>query len=233
MGEFSGMNRYRVGGAICFAFALLLAIGEGLILVMPGWYFDTATVMRDMILVPVFGILGIALWIAGTPFEKRAREFFLLMLPVFVLYVIVLFAALFGTSGFWRVSGGMRQYNLKPFETIRLYLKAHQNGSLNWTIIAANLFGNILLFAPVGLALPYFIPLFRNKLCFLIGLLGGLCVIEYMQHLTGRGSMDIDDVILNSIGAIAVFLIVWNKRAQKRWIRIGILKKREGKEEPA
>ena len=226
------MNRYRVGGALCLVFALILAIGEGLILVMPGWYFDTPTVMRDMILIPLLGLLGTALWIAGTPFEKRARAFFLLMLPVCILYAIVLFAALFGTSGFWRVSGGFRQYNLKPFETIRLYLKAHKNGSLNWTIIAANLIGNIVLFAPVGLALPYFIQLFRNKLCFLIGLLGGLCAIEYMQHITGRGSMDIDDVILNSIGAIAVFLIFWNKRAQKQWIRVGILKDNTGKAEP-
>ena len=58
---------------------------------------------------------------------------------------------------------------------------------------------------------------------FVTALLCLLWAVEYTQYLTGRGSLDIDDVILNAAGAIAAYAFVWNPKMQKLWRAIGIL----------
>ena len=217
------MKRYRVAAVICLGVALVLAISEVAILIVPGWYFDLPTVMRDMILIPFFGLAGAALWVFGTPFEERKRAFCQLLMPVVILYVIALFVALFGTSGFYREAGGTRSYNLTPFRTIRFYVEAYDNFAVRRRVVAANLCGNLVLFAPVGIVVPYFFKRFRNPLLFVPALLCLLWAVEYTQYLTGRGSLDIDDVILNAAGAIAAYAFVWNPKMQKLWRAIGIL----------
>ena len=138
------MKRYRVSAVICLGVALVLAISEVAILIVPGWYFDLPTVMRDMILIPFFGLAGAALWVFGTPFEERKRAFCQLLMPVVILYVIALFVALFGTSGFYREAGGTRSYNLTPFRTIRFYVEAYDNFAVRRRVVAANLCGNLV-----------------------------------------------------------------------------------------
>jgi len=212
-----------MAAVICLGVALILAISEVAILIVPGWYFDLPTVMRDMILIPFLGLAGAAFWVFGTPFAERKRAFCQLLMPVVVLYVIALFVALFGTSGFYREAGGMRSYNLTPFRTIRFYVEAYDNFAVRRRIVAANLCGNLVLFAPLGIVVPYFRKRFRNPLLFLPALLCLLWAVEYAQYLTGRGSLDIDDVILNAAGAIAAYAFVWNPKMQKLWRAIGIL----------
>lgn len=36
--------------------------------------------------------------------------------------------------------------------------------------------------------------------------------MEVVQHISYRGVMDVDDVILNFAGAMVVFLFIWNRR---------------------
>lgn len=94
--------------------------------------------------------------------------------------------------------------NLVPFQTIRFYLFS---GRVSPRVAIRNLAGNIIAFVPIGIL----IPLLRRNLClgstFLFGLLLSLG-IELTQYFTGLGSCDIDDIILNVFGAMAVTLLL-------------------------
>jgi glycopeptide antibiotics resistance protein len=70
-----------------------------------------------------------------------------------------------------------------------------------------NLLGNLLLFLPMGIYLPYIFKklyIFRNYFKYITLF---LISIEIMQLILRRGSFDIDDFILNIIGAIIGFAI--------------------------
>lgn len=87
------------------------------------------------------------------------------------------------------------QINTVPFKTIIGFLSG--NGS--FLIAFYNITANILLFVPFGVVT---FMLFKNpsrrQLIFIPA--GVILLIETTQHLTRRGSMDIDDLILNLLG---------------------------------
>ncbi|MFZ7942905.1 VanZ family protein [Neobacillus sp. 19] len=87
------------------------------------------------------------------------------------------------------------QINLVPFKTIAGFL----SGNGNFLVAFYNITANVLLFVPFGVVTLLLSknPL-RPKLFFISGLI--ILLIETTQHLTKRGSMDIDDMILNLLG---------------------------------
>ena len=87
--------------------------------------------------------------------------------------------------------------NFIPFYKIYYYA----SGQEPYLVGMLNVFGNILLFVPMGFFLPY---LFKGvnsakRLILLVSFLS-LC-IEVLQLLTATGEFDVDDVLLNTIGA--------------------------------
>lgn len=70
-----------------------------------------------------------------------------------------------------------------------------------------NLFGNLLMFLPMGLYLPGFFKHLRALGAFCIWLIALIFVIEATELLLRRGSFDIDDFILNMAGALMGFAI--------------------------
>lgn len=83
--------------------------------------------------------------------------------------------------------------NLVPFRTIH-----EQLSGTNRQLALLNLLGNGLMFAPVGILACI---VFRK---WTFGLASGLALsllIETTQYFTHKGSADIDDVLLNTIGA--------------------------------
>ncbi len=96
--------------------------------------------------------------------------------------------------------------NLKPFHTIASYLKAFENGNVSMAVVRNNLLGNFLLFMPY----PLFISaLSKCKNTFWIMLVTILTVVsvEMIQIITGLGSLDVDDIILNVSGALIAYII--------------------------
>lgn len=94
--------------------------------------------------------------------------------------------------------------NLVPFQTIRFYLFS---GRVPTAIAVRNLAGNILAFMPLGIL----IPLLRRNLSLGTTFLAGLglsALIEVTQLITGLGSCDIDDIILNVLGTMSLTLIL-------------------------
>ncbi|WP_377891579.1 VanZ family protein [Alkalihalobacillus sp. R86527] len=90
-----------------------------------------------------------------------------------------------------------KSVNLVLFDSIKLMW---ESGSY-WLIIK-NIIGNILLFMPLG----FLVPLVHRK-CrsfFVIALIGFTIstMIELLQYLAAHRIFDIDDILLNGLGAV-------------------------------
>ena len=92
--------------------------------------------------------------------------------------------------------------NLIPLETISYYL----TGSVSFLITFYNLGANIGLFIPFGLYYRYVKRVPSMMQLFLISV-GVISLIEFVQFLTRRGSLDIDDLILNVLGVVLGYII--------------------------
>lgn len=125
----------------------------------------------------------------------------------FIAYVLVLIMLLyFGGRGRVFSELSMLEYikrasNIVPFRTIHVYVLALFDGSLDISIPIKNLFGNMLLFVPMGLYLPYYRTRIDSFKRFTLTMTSILLFIEVTQLILKRGSFDIDDFILNMLGA--------------------------------
>ena len=99
-------------------------------------------------------------------------------------------------------------FNLIPFKTIIEYIQKIFTSLLDTSTIFLNLFGNIACLMPLAL----FIPMLFNKIDttkkFLISILCVTLAIEIIQFITFSGSCDIDDIILNILGAFIMYKIL-------------------------
>ena len=95
-----------------------------------------------------------------------------------------------------------QQLNLVPFRTLRLFAGLLDSGVRSHIYMAViNLGGNVIMFIPLGFLLPrVFAKLNRFWKVLLITTLI-ITAVEIIQLLTLVGSCDIDDLILNVIGA--------------------------------
>jgi glycopeptide antibiotics resistance protein len=91
-------------------------------------------------------------------------------------------------------------YNLVPFKTISSYL----SGEVSFLIAFYNLAANVLLFIPFGI---FAMIIARKSPANNIKRFGlpiiMITLIEVLQFLTKRGSLDVDDLILNVFGVYA------------------------------
>lgn len=99
--------------------------------------------------------------------------------------------------------------NLVPFQTIKLFLRVLESSSDTYSIIHAlsNLLGNVVLFIPMGIFMPYLYKSQNNFFVFLLTHTAIISLVELTQLVTLRGSLDIDDLILNMIGIIFGFIL--------------------------
>ena len=106
--------------------------------------------------------------------------------------------------------------NIIPFNTIFSYLERLYNSTINTNIVVTNLLGNLLMFVPMGMALPVLFNKKFNKLWkIIVFIIVLVIIIEIAQFITFTGSADIDDLILNTIGAIIGYEIVRIKPVRK------------------
>lgn len=138
--------------------------------------------------------------------KKKTTRF-----TAFVLICYILFLSYLMIWGFDRRTHSDYMYNIQPFLTIRHFLQIDRFNTSTWVI---NLIGNIGVFIPFGILIPLIVKgrLVRSLVYFLCGIL----VLETLQLVTRRGSFDIDDFILNSIG----FLIGYGVYRMVYWIGI-------------
>lgn len=126
---------------------------------------------------------------------------------IFVYYIILLFNMVI----FARYNT-INSFNLIPFKSI---IEIFNNGNIYSIII--NIFGNLLIFMP----LEYFIiELFEiNK--FLLNFISSfliILIIEIIQYIFKVGVLDIDDLILCTLGMM-LFYIIYNKTKEKFYVK--------------
>lgn len=101
-------------------------------------------------------------------------------------------------AGFWPPNWFGGEINLRP---LQMYQELLSYG--NWSFICYNLFGNILIFAPLGyLMRGNGDTLSRTAL---VGLFFTF-VVEGLQFVFATGLSDIDDLVLNTAGAVSGWL---------------------------
>ena len=142
--------------------------------------------------------------------KDRIRVFWIKTL--FIIYCLLLITILFlnneyrvgiyeDTSIFSREH--FNSTNIIPFHTIIEYIKGLITDNINIGIVIINLGINLVLFAPMGVFVPI---LFKDKIKnikqFIVAMIIVLLSVEILQFITLRGTMDIDDIILNIVGAI-------------------------------
>ncbi|WCH49953.1 MULTISPECIES: VanZ family protein [unclassified Lysinibacillus] len=127
--------------------------------------------------------------------------FYKLVIDRLVNVVVVLLQGDYsiGDLGLFDYSSWRLTTNFVPFETILRYINYSQY--FNWDIIIVNLLGNLLIFTPMGFLLPLLSKKFRKVWVIIcLGFFASLAV-ETIQFIFTVGSADIDDLILNTIGA--------------------------------
>ena len=126
---------------------------------------------------------------------------------MFVLYILVLIYFLFFADRYGQMGFAQREYhyNLVLFTEIRRFWTYREQ--LGFLAVAANLLGNVVGFMPFGMILPL---ISRNARGFFFITFSGftlsLCV-EVTQLMTKLGSFDVDDLIMNTLGTAAGYLI--------------------------
>ncbi len=144
------------------------------------------------------------------------REAAMLLFAMFALALAsqtVLPKLEFTSDGSLATQGGVHTTNLIPFRVFADTYKMLERGDAHALII--NFTGNIVMFMPIG----FFPPLLWNVSCkkaVMIGALASL-FIEVVQLFLPR-STDVDDLILNTVGAalgVGIYVLI-----DKRWRKI-------------
>ena len=120
---------------------------------------------------------------------------------LFVVYLAALAYFLFFADWYDHQPGRHWEYhyNFIPFTEIRRFILCGK--ILGMQSVFFNLIGNILGFMPFGFFLPVMTPrMHHGRRVVLLGMVSSITV-ELVQLVTRTGVCDIDDVILNTLGA--------------------------------
>lgn len=139
--------------------------------------------------------------------QKRNIAKFLFAIYILIVLKVIVFKypyeELHMLALSWRrgvILRGLSTANFTPFKTIKMYIDyAYKLNSVE------NLAGNLLVFVPFGFLFPLvagngrlFWVMLLNAFVFVLG-------IEVFQLFSGFGAFDVDDLLLNCLGAAIGF----------------------------
>ena len=133
--------------------------------------------------------------------ETRHRKLHILLFCIysgFMLYLLFNRAGGIEGMDYWKQIRA--NLNLEPFHTIRLFLNVLDQQAYSSAAII-NLGGNVIMFIPLGFFLPRVFPALRNFWLTIFATALIIIAVELTQLFTLLGTCDIDDLILNVIGA--------------------------------
>ena len=225
--------------AACFGLALLATAWLAIVMLLGGGIdAGSLCVMALLILVPL--VCGACLQMrALQTVQQKNRLGTRIVWLMGIVYVIALCALLFlGRPQYAMWSSALRlserlSYNANfiPFFTLSGYARALLRGHINPSIVVENVLGNVLLFLPMGLLLPRLCPRLRKWGPFLLCMIGMLCAVEVLQFCTYTGSLDVDDVLLNLLGACVGFALYRSKWVQRLCRKLYLIPRSEPQEE--
>lgn len=138
-----------------------------------------------------------------------------------LFYVLFLYNRTFDLS--WIAKGGFPELiklqsdhvNLILFNTIFRYLQT-MNYATGMRNIIVNIGGHMLLLTPFGFFLPRLNKRFQNLVFFIFITVLIMLLIEGLQFISMSGSFDVDDALLNVIGAVIGFIFLRNPENLER-----------------
>jgi len=199
--------------------------------------------MSEMARLFLLGGSCLFLYVGGlikSKIEKNNKAMKINLWIFFALYLVLLitltlFDPMWGRNGFnlFNWSGEYidvyleNSVNLIPFKTIIGYAKDLFVSLLDTSTIFLNLFGNLVCLMPMALFIPMLFKRVDNTKKFLISILAITLTIELLQLITFSGSCDIDDIILNTLGAFIAYMILSVKDIKNLVRNILLLEKNE------
>lgn len=126
---------------------------------------------------------------------------------LFILYILALIYFLFFSEEYGRIAMEEREYryNLIPFVEIRRFWVYRKQ--LGFLAVFTNLFGNVAGFLPFGFILPMITEKMRSGWLITLAGFGLSLTVEVIQLITKVGCFDVDDLILNTTGAVLGYLL--------------------------
>lgn len=107
---------------------------------------------------------------------------------------------------------GLDTANFTLFKTIQMYIDySYMLNSFE------NLVGNIVVFVPFGFLLPCVLKRGRNFLVMLLNAFLFVLGIEVFQLFSAFGAFDVDDILLNCLGAVLGYLLYLICETVKNW----------------
>ena len=107
--------------------------------------------------------------------------------------------------------GQIVEYNFIPLRTVGIYL-----ANLDSPFWVGQMVGNLLLLLPVGLLGPIVLPWMDRWLRVLVASLALSTAIELAQLGIPDRSAEVDDILLNVVGAILGYAVLWVLRIGSR-----------------
>lgn len=147
--------------------------------------------------------------------ENRFNRSIKLLLIIYLI-LLVNFTLLDGTYGrnisnvlTWNANSfaeyAETSLNIIPFATIKLMINGLVSGVLDIKYFLSNLLGNLILLMPLSYFFPKIFPKLNKTFRFLLVISAVAITIEGLQLVFLTGSCDIDDFLLNVMGAMLVF----------------------------
>lgn len=137
----------------------------------------------------------------------------------FAVYVALLIYILFFAEEYGRLGAVEREYryNFVPFAEIRRFWVYREQ--LGTFAFLSNVAGNIVAFLPFGFILPIITGKMRSGFLIIMSGFGLSLTVESIQLISKVGCFDVDDLILNTLGAaIGYFLFfICNYLRRKRY----------------
>lgn len=140
--------------------------------------------------------------------KKNTAKLFFAIYILIVIKVIVFkfpYEEMAAIAASWRrdvILEGLGTANFTPFKTIKMYIEySYKLNSVE------NLAGNVLVFVPFGFLFPM---VFKNGKSFFIMLLNAFVFvlgIEVFQLFSAFGAFDVDDILLNCLGAAIGYVV--------------------------
>ena len=141
---------------------------------------------------------------------KRKRY---LIWSMFIVYCGVMLWLLFGrsihASGDDYAGSLIANINRIPFHTVSDQVQNLLNPPSPglFTHARINLGGNVAVFIPLGIFLPWIWPKYRRWGRFFLVSSGIILTVEFLQWITLRGILDVDDYILNMLGLFGGYVL--------------------------
>lgn len=154
-----------------------------------------------LLMIPCFIFLVKSFKISNINEKKRYLYYYL------IIYLVIMISFTFSNFRMsYKTLGDInfvREYNLVPFNSIKTLL----NTPLGLKVGLYNIVGNLLMLTPLAILLPLLNDKYYKNSYFIIRIILISLCIEILQYITNCGSFDIDDIILNSSGALIIYFI--------------------------